>query len=164
VLIGNALPSGSGPSVMVSSLFLSTLLLAAQAVPSTPCAGQGADVAEICSVLMAQQTAWNAGDIPGFMRGYFNSDDLRFASGGSVTKGWRSTLDGYLQRYDAPEAMGRLAFTNVDVTQLSADATYVFGRWTLYREEDEPTGLFTLILNRQTEGWRIIHDHTSSAD
>jgi len=98
------------------------------------------------------------------MAGYLESEALRFASGGSVTMGWRSTLERYEARYDTPEAMGRLQFSNMDVTQLSDNAAYVFGRWTLYRDADEPTGLFTLILSKEAEGWRVVHDHTSSAD
>ena len=43
------------------------------------------------------------------------------------------------------------------------DAATVFGRWKLVREDDEPHGLFTLVMRRFDEGWRIVHDHTSSA-
>ena len=131
---------------------------------NSECAGTGAEVDAICALLNDQQDAWNEGDIPGFMAGYWQSEDLRFASGGSITTGWGETLARYQARYDTPEAMGWLAFTDLDVTQLSEDAAYVFGRWTLYRESDEPTGLFTLILRKEAEGWRVVHDHTSSAD
>jgi ketosteroid isomerase-like protein len=145
------------PSLVILALSLTQ--------PSDPvCTGDGADIASICDVLSAQQDAWNTGDIPGFMAGYLNSEDLRFASGGSVTTGWAQTLARYQARYDTPDAMGWLAFTDLDVTQLSDDAAYVFGRWTLYREADEPTGLFTLIVRKGEEGWRVVHDHTSAAD
>jgi len=147
---------------------LDILLAATPSVNEAPalpnCTGEGEAVSAICQVLQDQQAAWNAGDIPGFMAGYWNSEALRFASGGSVTRGWQPTLDGYLRRYDTPEAMGQLGFSDLDITQLSGDTAYVFGRWTLYRDEDEPTGLFTLIFNQTDEGWRVVHDHTSSAD
>jgi ketosteroid isomerase-like protein len=37
------------------------------------------------------------------------------------------------------------------------------GRFQLAREGDEPRGRFTLIFRRTVAGWRIVHDHTSSA-
>ena len=147
--------------IIVSALAAVTLVQSDAQDPA--CSGVGADMDAICAVLSAQQDAWNEGDIPGFMAGYWQSEDLRFASGGSITTGWSATLERYLSRYDTPEAMGWLAFTDLDVTQLSDDAAYVFGRWTLYRESDEPTGLFTLILRKEGQEWRVVHDHTSSA-
>lgn len=148
---------------MFVSMLAAAFVLQAE-TDAQACAGVGAEVDAICAVLNAQQDAWNDGDIPSFMAGYWQSEDLRFASGGSVTTGWQATLERYQARYDTPEAMGWLAFTDLHVTQLSEDAAYVFGRWTLYRESDEPTGLFTLILRKEAEGWRVVHDHTSSAD
>jgi ketosteroid isomerase-like protein len=59
--------------------------------------------------------------------------------------------------------MGTLAFSDVEITPLSADAAVVLGRWRLTRANDEPHGRFTLIFRRLPEGWRIVHDHTSAA-
>jgi ketosteroid isomerase-like protein len=60
--------------------------------------------------------------------------------------------------------MGRLTFSDVEVTMLSPDAGLVLGRWRLQREQDEPSGLFTLVFRELPEGWRIVHDHTSAAE
>ncbi len=59
--------------------------------------------------------------------------------------------------------MGTLTFSDLDVTVLSPDAAMVLGRWHLQRAKDEPHGRFTLIFRRMKQGWRIVHDHTSSA-
>jgi ketosteroid isomerase-like protein len=50
------------------------------------------------------------------------------------------------------------------VSALADDAALVFGRWRLQREKDEPSGLFTLVFRKTPAGWRIVHDHTSSAE
>lgn len=126
-----------------------------------PCTG---DVAEVCDVLERQEAAWNEGDIYGFMQGYWQSEDLRFASGGTVTTGWEPTLRRYLVRYDSRTRMGELDFTGVDVDQISPDSAIAFGRWQLFRESDAPSGLFTLLFRRIEGEWVIVHDHTSSAD
>ena len=119
---------------------------------------------EIQETLLAQSAAWNAGDIDGFMSDYWQSEALRFASGGNITYGWQGTLDGYKRRYPDKAAMGTLAFTNLDIKMLSDDDALVFGRWTLTRESDAPTGLFTLHVKNVNDAWKIVSDHTSSAD
>ena len=133
------------------------LLCAAAACAQTP-----AD--EILAVLRDAEAGWNAGDLERYMQSYWQSDDLRFASGGSVTHGWEATLARYRARYPDQATMGTLAFSGLDVVMLGQDAAYVFGRWELQRAQDRPHGLFTLVFRRLPAGWRIVHDHTSSAD
>ena len=119
----------------------------------------------IREVLRRQVAAWNAGDLGDFMAGYAQTDSLRFASGGTVRRGWQMTLERYQQTYPDRTAMGTLAFSDLDVRVLSDEAAYVFGRWRLTRAEDAPGGLFTLVFAQQPSGaWRIVHDHTSAAE
>ena len=115
------------------------------------------------AVLGQQVADWNAGSIDGFMRGYARTAGTRFASGGEVTRGWQTVLDRYVKRYGDRAAMGRLAFSDVEVTELSPTSALVFGHWRLEREKDRPEGLFTLLFLLTPDGWRIVHDHTSSA-
>ena len=119
---------------------------------------------EITSVLMTQQDAWNAGDIEGFMQGYLNTDQLRFASGGDITTGWGETLNRYQARYSDRAKMGTLKFEINTVDVIDQDDGLVFGKWTLIRERDTPNGLFTLHLKKYADGWKVVSDHTSSAD
>ncbi len=126
-------------------------------------ATRASDEADIRTLLADQQAAWNRGDIAGFMAGYWNSPQLRFAAGGTITYGHAETLAGYQARYHKTALMGRLQFDVLEFNQPSAEQAIVFGRWTLHRELDKPTGLFTLIFKKFPEGWRIVSDHTSSA-
>lgn len=120
----------------------------------------------IVGVMEAQSEAWNRGDIEGFMEGYARTDSLRFASGGTVHRGWQTTLDRYLASYPDRAAMGMLAFTDLDIDILGDDRALVFGRWRLGDADEAPNGLFTLIFARRSadgaQTWRIIHDHTSA--
>ena len=118
--------------------------------------------AAVLEVLDAQVEDWNAGDIEGFMDGYLRSRDLRFTSGGEVRRGWDNTLKRYRETYPDRAAMGTLAFEELDVRVHSEHAATVFGRFRLTRESDEPTGLFTLSVERHGERWLIVADHTSS--
>jgi ketosteroid isomerase-like protein len=115
------------------------------------------------AVLDEQVQAWNRGDIDGFMMGYAKSDKTTFISGDTLTRGWQTVLDRYKKSYDSREKMGTLAFTELEVKPLSDDSAVANGRWQLTRAGDTPHGRFTLIFRRTAEGWRIVHDHTSSA-
>lgn len=118
--------------------------------------------AEMTAVLTAQLKAWNEGDIEAYMQGYQKSDQLRFASGGNVTTGWNETLTRYQSRYDSREKMGTLQFDIKSVDVLDADDGLVFGAWTLIRNGDRPSGLFTLHMKKGSDGWKVVSDHTSS--
>ncbi|MBK7705817.1 MAG: nuclear transport factor 2 family protein [Acidobacteria bacterium] len=117
--------------------------------------------AAILKVISEQSAAWNNGDIDGFMKGYWNSPEMTFVSGDSVTKGWTPTLERYKRSYNTRAKMGVLSFTELQVTVLSKKSAVVLGRFTLVRENDKPTGMFTLTFRKLKEGWRIILDHTS---
>ena len=122
------------------------------------------DEDRIRTVLSAQQDAWNAGDIDGFMQGYWQSPELRFASGGNVTRGWQATRDRYHANYSDRSLMGTLSFENIETLVLSDDAAIVHGAWALQRASDRPSGLFTLIFREIDGDWKIVSDTTTSAD
>ncbi len=133
--------------------------LAAEASPSDPRAG-------VRAVLDAQVEAWNRGDLEGFMAGYWRSPELVFCSGATVTKGWQATLERYRKRYQAEgREMGTLRFESVEVLPFGPDAAAVRGAFRLrMKDGQEPHGLFTLLVRRTDGAWRIVHDHTSSAE
>ena len=152
------------------TLLITFLSIATAALAINPTSAQSARKkpnpkieAAIRTVIEAQRDAWNRGDIPGYMDGYARSADTVFISGDSVTHGWQTVLERYQKGYDTREKMGVLTFSDLEFNGLSADAVAVSGRWHLKRATDEPHGRFTLIFRRTRAGWRIIHDHTSSA-
>jgi beta-aspartyl-peptidase (threonine type) len=117
---------------------------------------------EIRTALEEQAAAWNRGDVEGFMQKYWKSEQLTFVGSGGVTRGWQTVLERYKRTYPGPAAMGKLTFSELEITPLAKDAALVLGRWQLERAADRPGGVFTLVLRRFPAGWRIIHDHTSS--
>jgi ketosteroid isomerase-like protein len=143
-------------------LFLLSLVTLAWLLVGTSNYAADSNETAIRAVVDAQQSAWNRGDIPAFMQGYVKSDTLRFASGGKVLTGWQATFDRYKTKYPDHAAMGKLLFSDLDVQVLSGDAAFVFGRWKLERKDDSPGGLFTLLFRKTADGWKIVHDHTSS--
>lgn len=114
----------------------------------------------IQTILERQKILWNEGDIEGFMEYYWNSEDFTFQSGNIRLRGWQALLSRYKNSYSG-ENMGKLDFSNIHIKALSNDFAYVLGRWKLILKDSSKEGLFTLIFQRMTEGWKIIHDHTS---
>lgn len=119
--------------------------------------------AAIRAVLDAQRDAWNRGDLAGYMDGYDRSPNTEFVGGDTITRGWQTVLDRYKKNYNSREKMGVLTFSEVGITMLSKDAALVLGRWHLKRAKDEPHGTFSLLFRKTKAGWRIVHDHSSSA-
>ena len=145
------------------SLMLAFVLLVALPICISAQSSNVKTIAAIRAVVDAQREAWNRGDIEGYMNGYDRSPEIVFISGDRVTRGWQNTLDRYKKSYDSREKMGTLTFSDLEITILSKDAAVVLGRWRLQRSKDEPHGRFTLLFRKTKAGWRIVHDHTSSA-
>ncbi len=118
------------------------------------------ETAAIRATLDRQAAAWNRGDIDGFMAGYWNSPEMTFVSGTTVTTGWAETLARYRKRYDTPEKRGRLAFSDLDVRLLGADAAVALGKWRITGAKPGD-GVFTLTLRKIGGEWVIVLDHTS---
>lgn len=135
----------------------------AESVPSATLSAElAAEKVAIETVLRNQEAAWNLGDIEAFMSGYWRSKELRFASGEQITHGWDETFARYQKRYSDRKKMGQLQFDILSVKQFTDSDALVFGRWTLKREQDELTGLFTLTFKKLNGRWLITEDHTSS--
>jgi len=115
---------------------------------------------EIQTILDRQKIAWNDKNVEGFMEDYWNSENFTFQSGNNRLHGWQALLSRYKTRYSR-ENWGKLDFTDLEIKVLSNDHAYVLGRWKLIFKDSSKEGLFTIIFHRMTEGWKIIHDHSS---
>ena len=155
---------------MHSRFFLSLLLVSVFAIEihaqDLNAVDDGVAKAAVERVLRAQQAAWNRHDLDGFMAGYWNSPELTFFSGALEHQGWQATLERYRGKYASPgHEMGKLEYSGLRIEMLGAEAAFVRGAWQLTLPDGKmPHGLFTLVLRKFPEGWRIVHDHTSAAE
>ena len=117
----------------------------------------------IVQVLTTQTAAWNRGDIPGFMQGYWQSDSLVFIGRKGPTYGWQPTLANYQKSYPDAAAMGQLDFSGLRVSMLAAGAAQVVGHWHLARPAAGDLQGYFLLVMRQIDGqWKVVADHTNS--
>jgi len=120
-----------------------------------------AERAAIESVMRDQETAWNMGDLYGFMEGYAQGDSTLFVGKTRVNYGWQKVLDSYIKSYPDQAAMGKLQFDLIRIVPTDAAHAYVVGKWTLTENEKPASGHFVLIFGKLNGAWRIIVDGTS---
>jgi uncharacterized protein (TIGR02246 family) len=109
--------------------------------------------------------AWNRGDLPAFAAYYENSRETTFMGKEVVHGGVAAILQRYRKAYKNREAMGTLTFSEIEVRPLTAGLALVTGKYELQRTAaggGPAWGRYTLVVRQTQNGWKIIHDHTSS--
>ncbi len=115
------------------------------------------------AMIQTQAEAWNRRDIAGFMASYEDSPRTAYV-GAKILKGYAAILASYRERYPGPAGMGEVAFTDLDVRLIDEGMAIVIGRFALTRDAEAggpASGIFTLVMRKGAQGWKIIHDHTS---
>ena len=122
------------------------------------------EVPAIRRLLDTQVADGNRMDLDAFLNGDSHAPGVVFQSGVNRRDGFEAVRSRYRPSYQAEgRAMGRLAFTALEVIMLGPDAALARGRFPLTMSDGKrPRGLFTRILCKRPEGWRIVHDPTSS--
>jgi beta-aspartyl-peptidase (threonine type) len=133
---------------------------------ATRAQGSKATKSAIRAELEEQVSAWNRGDLKGYMQGYWHSQELTFFAGSKESAGWESAYQRYRTAYlgkdNKDKQMGKLTYTNLRIEVLSPESAFVRGGWQLTTKDgSKRAGLFTVVLRKFSEGWRIIHDHSS---
>jgi len=118
---------------------------------------------EVEKVVLAQEKAWNAGDLDGFASAYKDSPDTLFISR-SVNRGFAQMLASYKHNYPSRDAMGTLSYSELETYPLDANFMVVIGKYHLERIKKaggNADGNFSLIFEKTPKGWKIILDHTT---
>jgi ketosteroid isomerase-like protein len=118
---------------------------------------------DVVKVVLAQEKAWNAGDIEGYAKGYKDSPDTIFI-GRQISRGYAQMLDEYKHNYPTKSAMGTLSFSELEVHGLSDTFAICLGKYHLDRSKKDggaADGLFSLVLEKTDKGWKIVLDHTT---
>jgi uncharacterized protein (TIGR02246 family) len=119
---------------------------------------------EVRAVIENSEEAWNRGDLSAFASAYEDSPDTTFI-GREVTRGGtQAILERYRRTYPTRDAMGKLAFSEIEIRTLAPDMAPAIGKDELKRTVaagGDVSGRFTLILRKSAAGWKIIYDHSS---
>jgi len=110
-----------------------------------------------------QAEDWNRGDVNAFMQTYKDAPDTTFI-GKIIQQGYQKILERYQHAYPNQAAMGKLDFSEIDVRMLGDKHAVVTGHFHLSRTTEgggDARGIFSLVFEKEPEGWRIILDHTT---
>jgi ketosteroid isomerase-like protein len=151
VALGCALlPAGAGPAH-------------AQDEPDNPLHTASRVELDVVKAVLAQEKAWNAGDIPAYVKGYKDSPDTLFI-GKQVSRGFAQILQDYQRNYPDRSAMGTLTFSELEVHPVDDTIAVCIGKYHLDRTKKDggpADGLFSLVLEKTNDGWKIVLDHTT---
>src|SRR5258708_24083489 len=127
-------------AVVSIALFLPALLRAQQ----DPLHTASRQELNIIKVLLAQENAWNKGDLAGYVNGFKDSPDTLFITH-QIFRGFAGLLDQYKRDYPNRAAMGTLSFSDLEVHPLDENFAVVTGRYRLQRSKKEARNAETLL-------------------
>ena len=122
-----------------------------------------ADELGVVKVITMQERAWNRGDLEAYASGYKDSPDTLFI-GRQLSRGYQNMLADYKGNYPNRDAMGMLAFSDLEPHVLDEHYAILLGKYHLSRTKKaggDADGIFSLVLEKTAVGWKIILDHTT---
>jgi uncharacterized protein (TIGR02246 family) len=118
---------------------------------------------EIAAQLDRAAADWNRGDLEGFLSDYAPESTTTFVDGRRARRGIDFIRKNYAPSFAPQARRDSLHFEELEARYLSPTLTLVTARFILQRNgATTASGPFTLIMERRAEGWRILHDHSSS--
>jgi uncharacterized protein (TIGR02246 family) len=118
---------------------------------------------EIGAQLNRAASDWNRGDLEGFLSDYAPESTTTFVDGRRARHGIGFIRQNYTRWFTPGARRDSLHFEEVETRQLSPTLALVTARYILRRGGTiSASGPFTLVMERRREGWRILHDHSSS--
>ena len=112
----------------------------------------------VTNTLDAAAEAWSSGDVDAVMATYVADEPLLVFLGDTPLKGPDAVRSALAARAAQPGGLGLMTYEWFETLQFDVNTTVVSGRVVLRRNAKTSRGLFTRVLRRTPEGWRIVHD------
>jgi uncharacterized protein (TIGR02246 family) len=132
--------------------------------PSTPSpSAEPALRQQIVAQLERAASDWNRGDLQGFLSDYAPESTTTFVDGRRARHGFDFIRENYRRWFVPGARRDSLHFEEVEVRQLGTTHALVTARFILQRNRAvTASGPFTLVMERRSGDWKILHDHSSS--
>ncbi len=118
---------------------------------------------DVTKVVLAQEAAWNKGDLDGYLSKFKDAKDTEAVLNGPV-RGLGNIRSAYRSNFPNTETMGHLEQSEVEVRELGPDFALATGKYQLSRGKKsggDASGAFTEIFEKTPDGWRLIFSQTS---
>ena len=113
---------------------------------------------DVTKVVLAQETAWNKGDLDTYLSYFRDAKDTEAVRNGPV-HGMENSRSAYHGNFPNREAMGTLEQREVTVRELGPDFALATGRYHLARAKKnggDAEGTFTEIFQKTEIGWKLV--------
>ena len=113
---------------------------------------------DVTKVVLAQERAWNSGDLDGYLSQFKDAPDTEALLNGPV-RGLPAIRSAYHSSFPNKEAMGTLEQTSVEVRELGPNFALATGHYRLSRSRKgggDADGNFTEIFEKTDLGWKLI--------
>lgn len=118
---------------------------------------------QISAQLTRAADDWNRGDLDAFLSDYAAESTTTFVDGFRPRRGFAWIRENYAPRFTGEAPRDSLRFEEIEARALGPSFALVTARYILERAgRVTASGPFTLVMERRREGWRILHDHSSS--
>lgn len=108
-------------------------------------------------------SAWNRGDFESFPALYAPDSSTTYVDGRRPQRGIAWIRAHYAPAFAPGAARDSLVVQELVARPLSTTLALVTARYVLYRRSEiTASGPFTVVMEERTDGWKILHDHSSS--
>jgi uncharacterized protein (TIGR02246 family) len=127
---------------------------------------QSADVEQVRQLLARMVELWNAHDLERYLDCYWNSPDLLVVIDSQQNSGWQELHDSYMRGYHNRVEMGHVIPSRLQIRLAKPDLALALFYWTVNFPTSKHivVGIDTFYVQRFGNGWKIVSDHTSTAD
>lgn len=149
--------------ILLAAAAMAAAACSTSPAPSAPAPAPAELTAEFQQQFQRSANDWNRGDLDAFMSDYARDSLTSFVASGHLRFGYDRIREGYASQFAPGARRDSLRFEEFHVRVLSPTLALVNARYILHRDgATSSSGPFTLVMERQADGWKILHDHTHS--
>jgi uncharacterized protein (TIGR02246 family) len=118
---------------------------------------------DVTKALLAQEAAWNKGDLDGYLSYFKDAKDTEAMLNGPV-HGLSSIRLAYRATFPNAQSMGQLEQSEVEVRELGPNFALAIGKYRLARSKHsggDAQGTFTDVFEKTDAGWKLIFSETA---
>jgi uncharacterized protein (TIGR02246 family) len=118
---------------------------------------------DVVKIILAQQNAWNKGDLDGYLSHYKDSPDTQ-AVLANLVRGIDGIRSAFKQNFPNRDAMGSIEDTDIEVKALGDNYALATGKYHLNRPKKSGgalEGTFMELFEKTQAGWQIIFSQST---
>jgi uncharacterized protein (TIGR02246 family) len=147
-------------AALCAALFLPAYAISQNPDPLFTASRQQLDVVKI---VLAQQNAWNKGDLDAYLSHYKDAPDTQ-AVLASLVRGIDNIRGAYKQNFPNKDSMGSIEDTDIEVRALGDNYALATGKYHLNRPKKnggDVEGTFMELFEKTGAGWQIIFSQST---